>query len=91
MIIDGLQITFMIFDSYSLKDKRRVIKGMMERIRNRFNVSISEIEDHEIWNKCVVGVACVSNSEKLCNQMFDQVIHFIDENTYVEITKVERY
>lgn len=90
MHIKGLEIQLIIYDSYSLKDKRRVLKSIMEKIRKRYNVSIAEIEDNEIWNKATLGVACVSNSLALCDQILNQVTNFIDQDQRVEITILER-
>lgn len=91
MIIEGQKITFTIYESYCLKDKRRVLKGLIERIGKRFNVSIAEVEENEIWNLAVVGVACVSNSQSLCDQTLQKVVDFMDNNEDIEVTKVEGY
>ncbi|MEK7274861.1 MAG: DUF503 domain-containing protein, partial [Candidatus Desantisbacteria bacterium] len=49
MIIGTAAIEFYIPQSHSLKDKRRVLKSIIARIRNKFNVSVSEIDFHELW------------------------------------------
>ncbi|WP_105617583.1 DUF503 domain-containing protein [Vallitalea okinawensis] len=90
MILRGCEIQLYIFDAYSLKDKRRVIKSLMERIRKRFNVSIAEIAEHELWNKTTIGFACVSNSNTQCEQVIETIINFIDYDERCEITKIER-
>lgn len=91
MIIEGQKITFTIYESYCLKDKRRVLKGLIERIGKRFNVSIAEVEENDTWNLAVVGVACVSNRQNSCEKILQRVLDFMDNNEDIEITKVEGY
>jgi uncharacterized protein YlxP (DUF503 family) len=52
-----MQVQLSIPASHSLKEKRMVVKSVKDRIRHRFNVSISEIGDHEQWNSSVLGIA----------------------------------
>ena len=91
MFVEANIITIRIFDSFSLKDKRSVIKSIITKTHNKFNVSISEVEDHDILNQSTLGVAIVSNSNKLNKQIFNNIIKFIEENYEVEIVSIENY
>jgi uncharacterized protein YlxP (DUF503 family) len=73
---------------YSLKDKRTVTKSLIERVRNKFNVSIAEIENQDIHKSIVIGFACVSNETSHANSMIDNVVNFIENNTDAEIGDV---
>jgi hypothetical protein len=57
----------------SLKDKRRVVKSILDRLRSRFNVSASEMEEQDLWQRAVLAVACVSSSPSLISQTFEKV------------------
>ncbi len=74
MIIGTAAIEFYIPQSHSLKDKRRVLKSIIARIRNKFNVSVSEIDSHELWARALIGIACISNDTKYTNQILSQII-----------------
>jgi uncharacterized protein YlxP (DUF503 family) len=77
MIIGILSLRIHIPGSLSLKDKRQVIKSIMERTRNRFNVAVAEIDDQDLWQKAVIGVVCIANEKKFINQMLDKVLNFV--------------
>lgn len=66
--------------SASLKDKRRVVRSVTERVRNRFNVAISETEDLDDMGYATLTIACVSNSAPHCDQMLATVIDFIERS-----------
>lgn len=86
MIVGTCEIELFIFESNSLKDKRQVIKSLIQRIKSRFNVSISEIDYLDLWNRSLIGVAVVSNSKTICESSIDKIISFIDNDERVEIT-----
>ena len=72
----------------SLKEKRSVVKRITERVKNKFNVSIAEIEDNDIHKSIVIGFACVTNSESHANSIIDNVINFIENISEAEIEDV---
>lgn len=91
MFVEAYKITIRIFDSFSLKDKRSVVKSITKKSHNKFNVSISEVDDYDMLNKSTLGLALVSNSKRLNQQIFDSIIVFIEENYQVEIIAIESY
>ena len=64
--------------SMSLKDKRRVVSSVRERVRRRFNVSIAEVDLMDARQTAVIGIACVSNSAVLSEQILERVLNFIE-------------
>lgn len=62
----------------SLKEKRRIIKGLKDRIRNRFNVSIAELDDLDKWQSAVIGVACISNDRIRIDQVLSSVARLME-------------
>ena len=59
LIIGVLQVELSIPWADSLKDKRRAIKGLKEKVKNRFNVSIAEVDQNDVWRTAILGVAAV--------------------------------
>lgn len=85
MIIGICQIDILIFEANSLKEKRHVLKSIIERLKSRFNISVSEVDYHELWNRASVGISVVSNEKIYCEMVIDKVIKFIDNDERVEI------
>ncbi len=90
MPIGGLFIGARIESSFSLKDKRKVVSSIKDRVRRRFNVSISEMGDNEIVNFVRLAVCCVGNSYGLVDRTLDSVLRFIESHYDVEIVEIER-
>jgi uncharacterized protein YlxP (DUF503 family) len=85
MIVGTCQIEMIIYESNSLKEKRHVIKSIIERIKVRFNVSVAEVDYLDLWNRSLIGIAVVSNSKPLCESVICKIIDFIDNDERVEI------
>lgn len=66
--------------SGSLKDKRGVLRSVMARVRNQFNVSIAEVADNDRWQSAVLGVAAVSNDPAYVEGLLGRVVQWIDES-----------
>ena len=64
-------------ENLSLKDKRQVLKPITTRVRNKFNVSVAEIDDHDLWQLATLGICCVSNSKRHTNEVLSKVAGFI--------------
>lgn len=89
MVIGILTIALEIPGANSLKDKRQVLKSLIENIRNKFNVSAAEVGDNDVWRRAVIGIACVSNDNGMANRMLDKVGDYIESNPLVNVTSVE--
>lgn len=63
--------------SRSLKSKRRVIKPLIERLRSRFNASVSEVGEQDKWQSCTLGVVLVSSDSRYLQQQLDKINEFI--------------
>ncbi len=75
---------------HSLKEKRMVVRSLTAKVRNQFNVSIAEIEEQDIHQIMVLGLAAVAGDRALADSIIDNVINFIESNTEGEIVSVER-
>ncbi len=78
MVIGTCTITLYVPTAHSLKDKRRVIKSLIARVRNEFNVSIAEVDAQDVWQQGVLAVACVSTSQKYAHGQLEAVVRFIE-------------
>ncbi|MEK7279056.1 MAG: DUF503 domain-containing protein [Nitrospirota bacterium] len=85
MIIGICTIVLFIPDKNSLKGKRQVVKSIKDRVKSKYNVSIAEVDDQDLWQKTVLGIAFVGNEKKFVNQVLDSVLGFIRSTPLVEI------
>jgi len=67
-------------DVDSLKGKRHVIKGLKERVRNKFEVAVAEVDHHDSWQRATLAVACVSHDSRHANEVVDKAMDFIEAN-----------
>lgn len=79
MIIGILEVDIRLFSPNSLKGKRRIIKSLISRIRNNFNVSISEIGDYALWQRAKLGIAFLSPDTKYSNKVLDKIVEFLEK------------
>ncbi|MFP4016652.1 MAG: DUF503 domain-containing protein [Halanaerobiales bacterium] len=86
MKIGAMKVELYIPAAASLKDKRNIIKSIMEQCRNKFNVSISEIDKLDLWKNSVIGLGSVSNDSKMIEKIFQGIIKYIDTVNEVELT-----
>ncbi len=75
---------------HSLKEKRMIVKSILAKIRNKFQVSAAEVEDQDIHQSIVIGVASIVPHNALADSIMEEIVHFVEENTEAEIVKEER-
>jgi uncharacterized protein YlxP (DUF503 family) len=80
MTIGVARVTLLLDESFSLKDKRQVIRSITKRVRDKFNVAIAEIEDLNDMRIATLGMTFVSNSSPHVDEMMATVIAFIERN-----------
>ena len=77
-------------ENLSLKGKRQVVKSITARLRSKFNVSVAEVDDHELWQLATLGICCVSNDSRYTNEVLSKVVDFIINGRFdVEILDYE--
>ena len=79
MVVGVGSITFRIHQCRSLKEKRKVVKAIVARIRNHFNASVAEVADNDVYQRAVVGVSLVGSDRRLINAKLDKLFNFADE------------
>ena len=77
MIVGTLKLHLLIRESRSLKDKRRVVKSIKDRVRSEFNVSIAELEALDSHQQVVLGAATVSNERRAAQAVLTQVVNML--------------
>ncbi len=85
MIVGLLALDLHFPEANSLKSKRQVLKSLKDRIKNRFNVSVAEVDANNLWQRSVVGVACVANETRQINKIFDDVKKLVLSTHSVEL------
>lgn len=88
MIISAATIKLHAPFVQTLKEKRAVIKSITAKIRNRFNVSVIEADEHDIHKSMVIGIGYVSISTQEATKMLDCIIDYIDNNCEAQIIEV---
>ncbi len=79
MIVSMLQVILEIPDCTSLKEKRRVIKPLKDRIRRKFHVSVAEVDLMDSLSFGQVGVALVTNSARHGQEVMNKILNFIED------------
>jgi uncharacterized protein YlxP (DUF503 family) len=69
-------------ENMSLKGKRQVLKSIITQLRNRFNVSIAEVEDQQLWQLATLGVCFISNDRRYTNEVLSKVVNFITNGRF---------
>jgi uncharacterized protein len=72
------RIELQLVDNSSLKGKRTVVKSVVQRVRNRFNVAIAEVDSQDAWELITLGVVCLSDDPRHANAMLSKVVAFIE-------------
>ena len=91
MTVLSAKLTFHIPHATSLKDKRQVRRSLIDRTRQRFNVSIAEVDTQDIHQTLTIGVAIVSGEAAHAQRSLDEIVRFMEENTEAELMGVEHY
>ena len=86
MVIGLLQLQLRIPGNQSLKGKRQVLLGLKTRIRQRFNVSVSETEDHDKWQLATLAVACVGTDRVGVDRLLSHVAELAHREREAEVT-----
>ena len=89
MTIGVLYIDLLVHGARSLKDKRRVVKGLKQRIRNRFNCSVAETDFHDQWGRAQLTICVVSNESHHANTQLNEIAQFAEHNRDAEITQYQ--
>lgn len=85
-----VEVEFLIPDSHSLKEKRAVLQRMITRTKQKFNVSVAEIDHQNVWQRTRIGVVTVASSKAVADREIDHVLQFLQSNPSWELLEVSR-
>lgn len=85
MVIGVCKITLSIDQAFSLKEKRHIVKSIIERLKSRFNASIAEVGLNDKWKNAIIGIACVSNETSHADSIMANIVNFVEKDGRVEI------
>ena len=85
MIIGTLEVKLMVPWSHSLKEKRMVLRSITERIKNKFNVSVAEVDNQDLHQSIVLGIACVTNETSHANSILQKILDYIEGNCEAQV------
>jgi uncharacterized protein len=77
MVVGILQLQVSVFDAMTLKDKRRVLKSLKDRISNKFNVSIAEVGNNDNIRTALLAVAMVANEGRFVDSALSSIVDFV--------------
>ena len=77
MNIGVCKIRLRLPENLSLKGKRRVLKSIITQVGNKFNVSVAEVDDQDLWQLATLGICYVSNNKRYTNQVLSKVVDFV--------------
>ncbi len=87
MIVGLCTVELLIPESHSLKEKRQVLQSLKTRLRDKFNVSVAEVGEQDLWQKAILGLACVANESAHVNQVLDQAVNLIQAVPTVQLLR----
>ncbi len=85
MTVGVCRLSLGLSQCFSLKEKRQILRQVLQKVRNKFNVSIAETDDNDKWQRAEVGVCAVGNDRRFINSSLDHVLNFIDGLNVAEI------
>lgn len=90
MTVGIMSLHLLIPGSHSLKDRRRALHSVKDRLRSHFNVSVAEVDGHERWQTAVLGVCAVGRDRAYVEGLLDTVTKLVRSNRHVELVKCEK-
>ncbi len=85
-MIGFVQCECLIYDSQSLKDKRAVLQRIMTRLKQKFNVSVSEIDYQDMWQRTTIGIVAITSSKHSTERELNNSLKMIDSFPEIERT-----
>ena len=84
-----MKVTLRASWSHSLKEKRMVVKSIIQKLKNKFNVSVAEVDEQDIHQTIVIGIAGLCAATSQLDSTMEHIITFIENNTDAEIVNIQ--
>ncbi len=85
MVVGILELEMRLSSSNSLKDKRSILKSLISRIRNNFNVSVSEIGYQDVWQSTIVGIAFITTEKSFAQRVLSRIMKFVEKERNISL------
>lgn len=86
MLVGICTIKIVLFEANSLKEKRHIVKSVIDRVKARFNVSIAEVGEQDKWQVAEIGFSCVTNSRRHADEIINNVVQFIERDGRFDVS-----
>ena len=90
MIVGTLKIRLVLRESHSLKDKRRVLKSLKDTLSNKFNISVAETDEQDVWQTAEIGIAAVGSDGSFVQSVLTNVVNYVRFFGGVELVDSEQ-
>lgn len=90
MLIYVVKLKIRIEWAHSLKEKRMVVKSICAKVRNNFNVSIAEVEEHDKHNLAVIAYTYIASDTAYGDSVYEATIDYIEDSTDGEVVNIQR-
>ncbi|MFP4475554.1 MAG: DUF503 domain-containing protein [Desulfatibacillaceae bacterium] len=89
MVIGYGKIGLILHDVHSLKAKRKIVKAVVNQVRNNFNASVAETGDNDMHGRAEIGFALVGNSRQLVNSKMDRIVNMVEDMGITQVADSE--
>jgi uncharacterized protein YlxP (DUF503 family) len=83
MVIGVCKIFLSISNAFSLKEKRQIVKSIIQRLKSRYNASVAEVAYNDKWKNAVIGIACISNEAGHADSMMANMVNFVENDSRI--------
>ncbi|MBM3306894.1 MAG: DUF503 domain-containing protein [Candidatus Eisenbacteria bacterium] len=90
MVVGALRLRLFIGQSNSLKARRSVVRSLKDRIRSRFNVSVAEVGEQDLWQSAAIGIAAVAADGRVVDEVLAGVARLVESDPRVEVIEREQ-
>lgn len=86
MIVGVLEVELLLFDASSLKEKRKILRSLKDRLAGRFNASVAEVDGQDLWHRTTFAFAVVGKDGAYVSRVLQEILEFLDQDARFEIT-----
>lgn len=89
MVVGVIHFDILVNGAFNLKEKRKNVKSLVMKIRNKFNVSVAEVDYQDLWQRTRIGIAVVGADSVVVNSLLDKITDFVYTNGNFEVIERE--
>ncbi len=89
MVIGFLSLEIYLPYSHSLKEKRKTIASLKDRVKKKYNVALAELDYHDKWQRSKIGIVTLNNHKTIVESLFQKILSEAEENIEGEIIKTD--